>query len=182
MSGIDPVFIWLVRLAIALLFAAAALHKARGLGAFAATLGDYRILPRSLTRAAAPVFVVFELGAAAALLVPRADPVGPLAVLVLLFLYSAAIGINLARGRRHIDCGCLGPGHRLPLAPWLLARNAAVGLGPLLLLVLEASARPASWMDGISLAGGIAILALLWNATHQLGAARPALRAPGRSA
>ncbi|MBW2274238.1 MAG: methylamine utilization protein MauE [Deltaproteobacteria bacterium] len=186
MSGADPVFAWLARIALALLFAGAALHKLRDLGAFAATLRDYRILPlrirpRAVTKAAALALAALELGSAAALLLPAADPVGPLAALALLILYSAAIALNLARGRRHIDCGCLGPGHRQPLAPWLLARNAAIALGPLLLLLLDAAPRPVSWIDGISLAGGVAILALLWNAVHQLGAAQPALPAAGSS-
>ncbi|MBW2421177.1 MAG: methylamine utilization protein MauE [Deltaproteobacteria bacterium] len=192
MSGADPVFAWLARIALALLFAGAALHKLRDLGAFAATLRDYRILPLRIlphrirpravvTKAAALALAALELGSAAALLLPAADPVGPLAALALLILYSAAIALNLARGRRHIDCGCLGPGHRQPLAPWLLARNAAIALGPLLLLLLDAAPRPVSWIDGISLAGGVAILALLWNAVHQLGAAQPALPAAGSS-
>jgi uncharacterized membrane protein YphA (DoxX/SURF4 family) len=182
MSGVDPVLAWLARLALALLFAAAASHKLRDFRAFTATVRDYRILPGATAAAAALALVLLELGLAVALLLPAADPLGPLAALALLSLYSAAIAVNLARGRRDLDCGCLGPAHRQPLAPWLLVRNAVICLGPALLLLGDAATRPASWIDGISLAGGVVLLALLWNAVHQLGRAQPALRAPGRSA
>jgi uncharacterized membrane protein YphA (DoxX/SURF4 family) len=180
MSGVDPVFAWLARLALALLFATAALHKLRDLPAFRATLRDYRALPGRLVPAAALTLVSIELAVVALLLLPAADPIGPVAVLMLLALYCGAIALNLARGRRHIDCGCLGPAKRQPLSPWLLARNAVIALGPLLLLVREVP-RPGSWIDAVSLLGGLAVLALLWNAVHQLGMAQMALRAPGRT-
>jgi uncharacterized membrane protein YphA (DoxX/SURF4 family) len=181
MSGVDPVFAWLVRLALALLFAAAALHKVRDLRTFRAILRNYRALPEPMVPAAALALVIVELAVVALLLLPAADPIGPLAVLSLLALYCGAIVLNLGRGRRHIDCGCLGPGKRQPLSPWLLARNAAIALGPLLLLLLREAPRPGSWIDAVSLLGGLALLALLWNAVHQLGTAQMALRAPGRS-
>ena len=181
MSGLDPVLGWLARLALCLLFATAAVHKLRDLRAFSASVRDYQILPGAAAPAAALALLLLELGVAAALLLPGADPLGPLAALALLALYSAAIGVNLARGRHDLDCGCLGPAQRQPLAPWLLARNAALALGPILLLGLEAAPRPASWIDGISLVGGVALLALLWNAAHQLGMAQSTLRASGRS-
>jgi hypothetical protein len=181
MSEVDPVFVWLARLALALLFATAALHKARDLPAFTATLRDYRILPKVTAAAAALALVIFELAVVALLLLPAAGPMGPLAVLLLLALYSGAIGLNLARGRRHIDCGCLGPADRQPISPWLLVRNAAVALGPLLLLLSSETPRPGSWIDGVSVLGGVTLLALLWNAVHQLATAQTALRAPGRA-
>src|SRR5262249_14927936 len=41
----------------------------------------------------------------------------------LLGLYAAAIAVNLARGRRHLDCGCTGPALRRPISGWLVLRN-----------------------------------------------------------
>ena len=52
MGGVDPVFGWVVRLGLVILFGAAALHKVRDLRAFTASVRDYRILPG----AAAPPF------------------------------------------------------------------------------------------------------------------------------
>ncbi len=181
MSGVDPVLLWLARLGLALLFCAAALHKARDLPAFSESLRDYQILPGPLSNAGARALMAAELAGAAALLLPSADPVGALSTLALLGLYSAAIALNLARGRRHVDCGCLGPAQRQPLAPWLLVRNATLSLGALLLLLPAGAPRTVHWIDGISLLGGIALLVLLWNAAHQLGAVHAAPVAPGRS-
>jgi hypothetical protein len=53
----------------------------------------------------------------------------------LLVVYAGAIGANLWRGRRHIDCGC-GLGSRAqPISLGLIARNALLiglcGLVPL---------------------------------------------------
>jgi hypothetical protein len=44
---IDPVIAWLARLALAGVFAAAALHKWRDLGAFTAAVAAHRLVPES---------------------------------------------------------------------------------------------------------------------------------------
>lgn len=178
--SVDPVFAAVARLSLVLLFAAAARHKARDLPAFAATLRDYRILPDGLVPSAAAGLVALELALALLLLAPPLDPLGPLGAVALLAAYSSAIALNLVRGRRHIDCGCLGPAHRQALSPWLLARNALLVVAAVLPLLPPAS-RALSWIDTTSVAGGVAMLALLWNVAHRLGAVSPALRAPGGS-
>jgi hypothetical protein len=82
--------------------------------------------------------------------------------------------VNLARGRRDIECGCAGPAARQPLSEWLLARNALlvaaalVGLG-------GAASRPLVWVDALTISGGIAMLAATWLAVHRLLAYAPAL-------
>jgi uncharacterized membrane protein YphA (DoxX/SURF4 family) len=183
MSGMDPVAHWVLRLALALLFGAASAQKLRDLPGFTVSLRDYRVLPRALSAPAAAALAAAEVGAAAALLLPGLDPAGPATALALLALYAGAIGWNLARGRRHIDCGCLGPGRRQSLSGWLIARNAVLCVGALLLLAPPAR-RETSWIDALSLLGSVALLALLWNAVHQLGAVRAAAVRPaaGRSA
>lgn len=164
----DPIVHAILRVALALLFATAAWHKARDPAAFAATLRDYRLLPAALAPAAARLLIALEATACAALLAPPADPLGPALALVLLALYSGAIAWNLARGRRHIDCGCLGPGRRQPLSSWLLARNALLLAGAALLWH-EPAARALHPVDAVSGAGSVALLALLWSAAHRLG-------------
>lgn len=181
MSGVDPVIEWVARLSLALLLFTAARHKLQGLPAFAATVRDYRILPASAASAAALFIALAEFSVASALMFPAADPVGPAAALALIALYSFAVGINLARGRRTMDCGCLARAARQPLAPWLLIRNGILALGPTLLLFHDAP-RAASWVDAVSVVGGVAILAAIWSAAHQLAASRPPLRLQGRSA
>ena len=105
----------------------------------------------------------------------------PAAALGLLALYSGALALNLARGRRDLDCGCLGPANRQRISPGLLWRNAVVSLGPLLLL-LEPEPRVMNWIDALSVMGASATLVLLWTGVHQLAAARPTPLAPEASA
>lgn len=167
--SVDPVLAQVARLGLALLFAIAAFHKLRDAAAFRTTLGEYRIAPASLTPALALGVVGAELATTGLLLLPGASSGGAAGALALLAAYSAAIGINLWRGRRHLDCGCLGPASRQPIAPWLLARNAAVALAALVLLA-PGAARPLLWVDSLSIVAALLSLSLLWNAAHQLGA------------
>jgi hypothetical protein len=176
MSGLDPVFAWVIRLALALLFGTAAWHKLRDLRAFSATLANYRLLPRAFARPVALALACCELGVASLLLVPLSgelvpfSALAPAVALVLLALYSGALGVNLARGRRDLDCGCLGPAHRQPISPGLLWRNAVISLGAVLLFV-EPQPRVMNWIDALSVMGASATLVLLWTAAHQLAAA-----------
>lgn len=155
-----------MRLALAAMFAAAALHKLRDPRRFAETLRNYRALPEAAAPTAAAALVVAELAVAAALVLPT-PVLGATGALSLLAVYSAAVGVNLARGRRDIDCGCLGPGHRQPLSEWLLVRNGMAAVAAAALLLPE-TARPLGWIDTLSLAAALASLSLLWVAGNQL--------------
>jgi hypothetical protein len=152
-----------------LLFGVAAYHKLREPAVFVATLRDYRIVPAAWVAVLAALVVVAEVALTASLLVPAVVPVAAAGCVGLLAVYSGAIALNLLRGRRHIDCGCLGPAHRQPLAPWLLARNAVVGVAALVLL-LPGGDRALFWVDRLSVAAAVPTLSLLWIAVHQIGA------------
>jgi len=164
---VDPVFAWIARVALALLFAAAAWHKLRDARAFDAALRGYRLLPDGLARPAARGLAATEACVCAALLAPPLDPFGPAAALGLLALYSGAIGWNLARGRRDIDCGCLGPAGEARLSPQLLARNAAFALGAGVALA-QSAPRTLGWIDALSVAGGVAVVVLVFAAADAL--------------
>ena len=175
----DPVLVWVLRLTLALLFAAAALHKLRAPVEFAATLDAYALLPASVVRPIAAGLGWIEAGVAALLLVPGLGTLPVAGGAALLLVYSGAIAINLARGRTDIDCGCLGPAlspaQREPsLSAWLLGRNALL-LSACALLTVPEAARPWVWVDGLSAVAGAAGITLCWIAAHQL-AALPALR------
>jgi uncharacterized membrane protein YphA (DoxX/SURF4 family) len=171
-DGLDSVFWVLARLGLASLFFSAALHKARDFSDFAGTVRDYRILPDWASALGAKFLALGEAAVAVCLLVPGLDPLGPLGALGLLAVYSGAIGVNLARGRRHIDCGCNGFGQsRQTISGWLLVRNASLGLLPLLLLMAPSNGRPLGWLDSISIAAGLAMASLLWLAGHELARA-----------
>src|SRR5262245_36242637 len=103
----DPVIDATVRADLALLFVVAAAHKLRDPARFRATVADYRLLPDPLVPLGAACLIVAEPVVVAALASSRWW--GLAGAAALLALYAAAIAINLARGRRHLDCGCAGP-------------------------------------------------------------------------
>jgi hypothetical protein len=166
---VDPVALWILRVGLAALLATAAFHKASQPRAFAETLRDYRVLPDAFAPAAVAGIVALEAGVAIALLLPGTSGRAALACGALLAAYSAAIALNLARGRRTLDCGCLGPRARQPISGWLLARNGGLVLASAL-AALPAEARSLHWVDAVSIAGGAAVLALLFHATNALAA------------
>ncbi|MEO6029633.1 MAG: MauE/DoxX family redox-associated membrane protein [Candidatus Binatia bacterium] len=166
----DPLLVLVVRGALAVLFASAAWHKLRARDEFAAILAAYRLLPGSLVVPATAVIAATELGVAGALVLPNLRLIGALGATGLLALYSLAIGANLLRGRRTIDCGCGALGARQPISEWLLVRNA------LLAAAAAVTAQPVvgrqlEWVDGVTLVGGVAVAACAWTAAHGLAAA-----------
>ncbi|HUE30815.1 MAG TPA: MauE/DoxX family redox-associated membrane protein [Verrucomicrobiae bacterium] len=170
----DPVVDATLRTALALLFFVAAGHKLRDLGRFRATLGEYRLLPAALTPLAAALVVAAEVGAAGALVAPGTRAAGLLSAAFLLALYGAAVAINLARGRRDLDCGCAGPAVRRPISGALVARNAALaalalaGLAPV-------RARALLWVDAVTVAGASAALAAIYASLDRVIAYAPGL-------
>lgn len=173
---IDPALHAVLRGGLALLFAAAAAHKLRDLPAFRVALGDYQLVPWALTGLVAPGLAAAETAAAALLLSPAARPWGFAAAAALLALYSAAIAVNLVRGRRDIDCGCFGPALHVGLGGGLLTRNAALlaaaGAG-----FLPVAPRPLGALDGATIAGALAFASFAYTAATRLLAAVTAERA-----
>jgi hypothetical protein len=170
----DPALHWALRVSLAAMLASAAVHKLRDVTSFAATIRNYRLLPDAAATVAAVVLPTAELATAGALLA-RFSPHGAVAALALLALYSAAIAVNLGRGRRDIDCGCLGPGHRQPLSEWLLVRNGAAALAAAVLLA-PVGARPWSWLDLASGSSCVVCFAALWSAANRLLETWPRVR------
>ncbi len=169
----DPALVWVTRLALALLFGWAVRHKLVEFGRFEATLADYRMLPAWSSSAAAGALVIVELALVVTLLLPVVPaPVAGLAAIVVLLLYTVAIGWNLARGRRHIDCGCLGPAGRRPLSEGLVLRNLALA-GCAAGLLVPTTGRLLTWVDAVSIVGGTLVCALIWAAVLGLLEARP---------
>jgi hypothetical protein len=168
----DPVIDLTLRAALGLLFAVAAAHKLRDPRRFAATLAEYRVLPAGLAGAASALLVALELAVVAALVVDRR--LGLAGAAALLGLYAGAMATNLARGRRHIDCGCAGPAARRPISGWLVVRNvmlacvALAGLAPI-------GPRTLLWIDGCTVVAATAALAACWTAADRLLALAPGL-------
>ena len=120
--NLNPIVSWTATLLIACLFASAAWHKLSGLAEFRGALSAYRLLPEWAVGSAAVALVVLETSIALALLVRFEG--ASIAAFFLLGAYSAAMLVNLLRGRRWIDCGCGGPGQ--PISYALVIRNAVL--------------------------------------------------------
>src|SRR5262245_9053555 len=171
---IDPVVVTTLRAALALLLGAAALHKLRDRASFAAVLAEYRVLPAPLLHSGVWGVPALEGGIALALLLP--GPSGPAAAALLFAVYGAAIALNLARGRRELECGCLGPSLRQPISGALVARNAAL-VSAALVCLLPAAPRALVWLDAATITAATACLALFWHGAHRVLALRPRLAA-----
>jgi hypothetical protein len=168
----DPVIDATVRTALALLFLAAATHKIRDPARFRATVADYRLLSPALVTVGAVILVLSEVAVAVALAIARAW--GLAGAAALLALYAAAVAINLARGRRHLDCGCTGPALRRPISGWLVLRNlvlVAIALADL----APVATRSLVWIDRLTVVAATATFAACWMAADRLLATAPGL-------
>jgi hypothetical protein len=177
---IDPVIDVAVRGALALLFAAAAWHKLSDLTRFGATLSAYQLLPTWAAWPTARLMPIVEALVAAGLLFPATKTAAALAGACLLGAYSAAITVNILRGRHEIDCGCFASSTRVPLSAGLLLRNTLL-IGATGIAALPTSARPLSWLDSFTILAALLGLSLLWTATQRLAQTGPALRRAGGS-
>jgi hypothetical protein len=176
----DPVPQSALHAAAALLFLSAALHKWRDRSGFRTALAGYAMLPDSWVPASALAITAVEFAIAIACANPATAALGCAAGAALLGIYTAAVAFNLARGRRAIDCGCGGAGGERPLSPGLAARNA--GLMALLALgALPESGRTLVWLDAVSIAGALLVLALSYAAAD-VAVANAARLAPRQEA
>ena len=164
---IFPLIATISTLLMSYLFVVSALQKLTDAGYFQQVITDYQVLPAALSPLLARVLPLVELGAGIALLIPLSRSAALGTVTLLLAIYSAAIALNILRGRRDIDCGCAGPGQEQSLSGWLLGRNA-------LLIIMALSAMTATgqfllpWSGWILALCGTALTALLYHAFNQL--------------
>jgi Methylamine utilisation protein MauE len=113
------------RLTVAVIFALAAFHAMREWTRFGGIVEQYRILPGLPATIVARAVPPLELAAAVMLLLRMTCQAGAVLGLCLMSAFTAAISLNLVRGRVSIDCGCGGAdGQRLSAG--LVLRNLVV--------------------------------------------------------
>jgi hypothetical protein len=158
---LDPAIGYVIILGIALLFALAGADKLRGLAQFSETFAAYRVLPDAWGRRLAWLVPCVELAIAITLPWESSRHWAMTAAMALLIAYASALGLNLARGRRDLDCGCGTAGNHRPIAAWMVWRN--------LLLVLALGiagvpwvARPFNGFDLLTVFGGLAAVVTLY--------------------
>jgi len=175
---IDPVIELSLRLALVLLFIVAAWHKVSDRFRFGATLRAYQLLPPWLLAPFAWLLPMAEASIALGLVVSSTRNAAAFGAGALLFVYAGAIAVNLARGRREIDCGCFASSARVPLSNWLVARNAIL-IVAVCVLVMPVRPRALVWVDALTIATAVITLSLLWAAGQRLANTGPALRRVG---
>jgi hypothetical protein len=167
---LDPVVLKAISIGFGLLFLLAAIHKISALAEFSAILRDYQVLPDSLLKPIATIVPVLEIALGAGWILLDQTAFIAIASSLLLALYTAAIAINLRRGRVHIGCGCgvAGTGETdQPLSAGLVVRT-------LLLMALALSAampvlpREFAAMDYVTLLAAVIAGALLYISGNQL--------------
>ncbi len=154
-------------------------QKLRDPALFQANVENYRLLPDVLARPAAILLPVWELTAGVLVLFESMRMAGAVLTLGLLTVVTAAVCINLLRGRTEIDCGCGSLGGHVgdQTLNWgLPARNAVLALAAVLVL-REDAARALVWIDYLSVAGGTLGLLGLYVTANQLMANSPRLHA-----
>jgi hypothetical protein len=163
-----PLFSLIIHLSLGILFATAALSKLRNRRDFYAAMLAYQLLPSRwamnlaviLPWAEGVIAVGLILGVNAAL--PAAGG--------LLSIYALAMGVNLGRGRRDLDCGCGGAPQ--PLNVWLVIRNLVLAA-----VAFAASFWPAdthTWkpIDALIVVSTVSVLTLIYVSGHRLLANR----------
>ena len=162
-------------LLLSYLFVVGGWHKLADASYFQGVITDYQILPMSWSPWLARSLPLVELGAGIGLLIPALRIPALIVVTLLLTGYSAAIALNILRGRRDLDCGCAGPGQAQTISGWMLGRN-------LLLITLALLSGPALQqvrLDGpgwcLALLGTV-LAALLYHVFNQLIANNHLLR------
>lgn len=161
---IDPAIALAGRLLGALVFATAVAGKIRHRHELEGVVANYRLLPARLAAGAAWIIVAMECLAALSLGSGMWLPAGAALAIALLGVFALAMTINLARGRREIDCGCFQSGLRQRLSAALVVRNLA--LASVLTPLLAAGAATASALQRVDgLGAGLAAFALY----HVLG-------------
>jgi uncharacterized membrane protein YphA (DoxX/SURF4 family) len=140
LAGVAAVTLLVIRFYLAIVFIRAGLTKLADLAEFRLAVTNYKILPASLANMAAVAVPVAEVTAGLLLLLGVLPGIVAAILALLLVCFSAAIGVNLARGRV-FDCGCGGSS-----APQLISwRHVVVNLMLAALAVLISIAPPAGF-------------------------------------
>jgi hypothetical protein len=173
---IDPAIAWTVSAALAAIFSASAIFKLIDLGEFRVAVENYRVIPERLAGAAAIAIPLAEILGAVGLLNLRTRFASAAELALMLALFTAAIVVNLVRGRLYIDCGCFGPALRQPLSWWLPARNVAL-MALVAIVILPVGGRTITAIDVATVLFGAATMVVLYAAANYLLANAPRLSA-----
>lgn len=144
---------------LAMLFAFSALDKYRDVETFRQQIKNYQLMPEALVMPMSALLFATEV-ITATLLITQGYRWGLIAAAALLSVYAAGIWINLIRGRRHIDCGCLGSQGE-GISYYHVTRNLLL-TGMAVVCLLPDTARELGWLDYLVIPVSVACGALLY--------------------
>ncbi len=165
---LDPVVVWTARLVLAAVFGAAAVAKFRAWEEFAGVVHNYRLLLPPLERPTVYLLPPLEAAIAVGLLIDATRPTAAAGAATLLLVFGAAMGVNLLRGRRNIDCGCFASVLRQRLSWSLVWRNLVLLLLALAAFPPQLPVRALTWLDLVTTVAAAATLVLLYMAFSRL--------------
>ncbi len=175
-TSLDPALAGVIGVAVGAILVSGAWSKWREREIFAQAMQGYDLIPDAAVPSASLAFIGAEFAVGLALFAPFLRPLPQLAGLGLLSIVTAAVVINLLRGRTDISCGCGGASGEQSLSWALVARNGAL-LVLLGIAALPTAPRALAWADyGVMIVGGL-LVAGLYAAASQLIANQPRLTA-----
>jgi len=180
----DPMILAFAQAIVMLVFLAGAWSKLRARKTFEGVVYNYRILPEFAARPASYLLPTAELAVGLGLAYAPTRPYAAGGAVLLLTAFNVAIGINLARGRREIDCGCFSSVLKQRLSGGLIVRNVVLmGLAGWLAWGAPQTGA-AGWLDWlVGLAAAVVVAFVYISATflaaQQGGLARNSSRQPG---
>ena len=143
------------RVCVGLVFVLAAVQKARHWKLLPGVIANYRLLPRALAPLASALLPPVEMIVGLLLLSGLLMPWAQWFAIALLALFAAAMAVNIARGRAHIDCGCGQSFLKQSLRWSLVARNAVLALLLVPPLSPAAAASPSIGTLSLPIAAGL---------------------------
>ena len=162
---IDPVISLTIKICLGLLFTHASWHKLTDRQTFSRVLDNYELTPEPLNEGLTWIIGITEAACAFILLADLAG--AALFASTLLLAYTAVIGLQLSRGKRHIECGCSGPARKQFISGWLLVRNGILLIAAMMLF-LPVQNRFLGWLDGIQILCAALTCVLLYISLEQM--------------
>jgi len=107
MSGAESILNVMAPLFLALVLVTAAIPKFKKADEFVGIVANYRVLPDALVMPFAKLLPVIEIICALGVLIPALRAGAGWMAAGLFMLFALALGVNIGRGRTHIDCGCV---------------------------------------------------------------------------
>jgi hypothetical protein len=176
---VDPVISTVALATTSIITLTLALPKVTRNGELREAVAGFQLLPHALVTPFALALPAVEIAAALASLVPATRGVGAAALAALFMLFALALGINVARGRTDIDCGCNGfrqaggvPAHAIG---WTHVARTLLLAALAALVCVPQSTRAVVWFDYLSVFGATLVALAAFFTLDVLLANRPKL-------